>query len=138
MLARIGVWVVALLLSPGLERLLVVCTSPHAGSHIELAHANGSCCTHEHERAAEEPAPGLGDRIDADAPRCVDASLELGKGPLPKPVQLEDGGQSALELVLPFAPIGPEPLVAAIRPPSTGPPRPDPRTALRASTLLLV
>ena len=123
-----------LVLCLGIPRMLVFCTGPHSEGRIEFAHAGDCCCGNEHEEdgQAEEPRclPSEGHG------HCVDLALGIGIGPLPERVVVEHDSPPALHEPPPTAPRGREATAAAIRPPTTGPPRPDPSTALRATTLL--
>ena len=134
--AQVAIWLALLVVSLGLSRFLVVCTGPHCHGAIEIAHLAGSCCDHEHEVAA--PADELGDQICEGHGQCVDEALGIDIGPLPQQLSSPHSDVACF---------GPSPTAAflslwaravAMLPPITGPPRTDPRTALLATTTLLL
>lgn len=161
--AQMVIWIGLMVLALGLPRFLVVCNGPHCDGHIELTHRSGSCCDREHqahaddERAHEETAhrdaclpdegcehQGCGER-DADGDRacqghrgCVDVALGLDTGPLPERVVLEHDDPPCAVAIDGVAPARLRFATTVVRPPPTGPPRIDQRTALRASTVLLL
>jgi hypothetical protein len=123
----------ALVLAMGLPRLLVLCE--HGGeASLEFAVAGGCC----HEDGAPGRTPFEGPA--AGATECCDhASLAVEMAPTPRP------GPGAERDVPPlFGEISPDPnhpppaRQVPPHPPSTGPPREDRRTLLRATSLLLL
>lgn len=125
-----------LVLLSGLPRLLVHCLHLDGGSSIEFLHDDGICCLPP--GAAELPAlpgdePSLGAHYD-----CEHSSLAIDHGNPPRPVLPATPGATAW-LLPQFGPATPTDADdRGRRPPQTGPPRPDHRTALRHSTLLLL
>lgn len=135
-LSQVLAWAALLVLTLGLPRLFVICVGPHGGAHVEVVHASGACCAHDAERRA--PADVDGDAIDDDHRGCTDVALGLGTAPLPKAVSV-DLEQQSYAMVFGFDVTDDRPdTTAGLRPPSTGPPRPDRRTLLLASTVLLL
>ncbi len=130
----------ALVLLLGLPRVLIRCEAGGA-VHVEFAHAPGACCAHQHGGEAHGHARGDRDGGEDAAPHapCEHAELAIDLAPAPR-----DGAAGAVP------PPHADGVVAAARPalrdarlvtrppPATGPPRPDARARLRASTLLLL
>jgi hypothetical protein len=131
-----------LVLAFGLPRLLVLCSHDDGCSSLTFAHAPGACC-HDHSIAAATPRADTGSGHDAALAvphdHCDHSQLAVELAPAPRP----DGdaapgpapacGLVAIELP-PIWPVRAQPP----QPPATGPPRVDRRTALRATTLLLL
>jgi hypothetical protein len=124
----------------GLPRVLVTCSGGDAGAHhVEFVHAFGTCCDHDHGPAAAPlGTPTRPTTPVVDEPGCEHGSFAFEllppershRGPdVPPPQWL---GQFAAPFVRSAA--APHPRT----PPATGPPRPDPRHALRQTTLLLL
>jgi hypothetical protein len=124
----------------GLPRMLVVCTGPHCDARVQFAHAQGGCCDHDHEDAASADPDGDGPEGPCceDHGHCVDQALGIGVGPLPERVGVDREPPPRAQVATTAPPPGPEVEGTVMRPPTTGPPRPDPRTALLASTVLLL
>lgn len=136
-----------LLLCLGWSRLLVVCSGPHcAAAHAadrphRHAHADVRL-EFAHRCACCERRPGIGADDDGPVARaghgaCDDVAFDIGAGPLPQRVNI-DHPDLPVATSLPMPPAPPLLQVTAVRPPNTGPPRPDRRTGLRASTVLLL
>jgi hypothetical protein len=140
-LAALAVIVALAVLCLGLPRMLVVCTGPHCDGRIQLAHAQGSCCDHEHDDAAPSDGPD-GDEPGApccdDDGRCIDLALAIGIGPLPERTGIDREAPPRVQAEPPALPRLPAAALAVLRPHATGPPRADRRTALLASTILLL
>jgi hypothetical protein len=147
---RALVWAVLCVLCLGLHRTFVVCNGPHCDARVEIAHGRGGCDGHDEahggEALAHESAAGARDR-DAGGERCEpdphhcacsDRALALDEGPLPKSVQIHLGSDAPAATTGAEGAFPPPPDVPDRKPPSTEPPRPDARTALRASTVLLL
>jgi hypothetical protein len=136
-LTAVAVIAALLVLCLGVPRMLVFCTGPHSEGRIEFAHASECCCGKEHEEA--DSAGSEPRCVPADGhEHCVDLALGLGIGPLPERVVVEHDSPPLLCAVPPTAVLAGDVAAAALRPPTTGPPRPDPSTALRATTLLQI
>ena len=126
-----------LVLSLGLQRLLVVCTGPHCDRKMEFVHATGDCRAHDHE----DEGSGADDRCDVAGEghgSCVDVALALDTGPVPQRLVLDSPGPACVPAAVYLVSESLPPLAAAVLPPPTGPPRIDQRTELLASTLLLL
>jgi hypothetical protein len=139
-LATLLVAAAACVLLFGLPRLLVTCSGGEAGArHVEFVHAPGTCCGHDHgPAAAPRGAPVRPATPGADEPGCEHGTFAFELLPpershrsadVPPPQLL---GWLAAAFVMPVATA---PRRAAT---ATGPPRPDPRLALRETTLLLL
>jgi hypothetical protein len=140
--ACLGLAIVAL----GFMGSLVVCTQPCCGGHVKMtpgceraaataaAHACG-CCAAKRDRGAGGPA----ERAAPDAcGGCVHVALGVELAPPPEPVEPPAALPAPAPLALPPAPLADATARAPVHPPATGPPRCDARTALRATTLLLL
>jgi hypothetical protein len=136
--------IAAVVLLLGLPRLLIRCTTGDGDVRIEFAHAEGTCCAHDHApvdgSATGAATPARGASAPSAAPHAPCEHEELGielapparNGVVPVP-PCADGA------VVPWAAPAPRAVPRATRaPPATGPPRPDARAHLRASTLLLL
>jgi hypothetical protein len=125
----------ALVLALGLPRLLVLCTNDH-GTHVEFAHAPGACCEHDH---GDAPSPADGGPSLAEHPHCEHTGFAFAVLPAPPPDSHKAPAAMAwlgtIEVPSFALPAHAE---VRTRPPATGPPRPDGRCALRATTLLLL
>lgn len=129
-------WAALLVLTLGLPRLFVICVGPNGAAHVEVVHASGACCAHDAERSASADVDG--DAIDDDHGGCTDVALGLGTAPLPKAVSVDLEHQPhAMAFACDVRDDRPDATVG-LRPPSTGPPCPDRRTLLLASTVLLL
>ena len=142
---QVAAWMVLVVLALGLSRFLVVCSGPHCDGQIKIAGLRGSCCEHElrdshcceHEQS-EAPEDDRGEVVSEGECDCTDAGLGIGTGPLPERVSLDHDSQPCFQPVDLVLPESPHAHGVALRPPTTGPPRTDQRTALLASTLLLL
>lgn len=130
-------WGVLLVLALGLPRLLVVCTGPHRDSRIEFVHQNGTC-GHDHEGEDDAAVGDRGVVAREGHDGCVDLALDIDTGPLPQRVVFDPPSPSCLPAAASLVPESLPPLAAAVRPPTTGPPRTDQGTELLASTRLLL
>ncbi len=130
----------------GLPRALVVCTQPCCGGHVKLTTACEATLAADFGEVASCPCCGGCRKSDGgDAERntsgcrgCVHVSLgtALGMPPAPADVHADPAVFERIDLL---ALQQPQADVAACRhPPSTGPPRCDHRTALRATTVLRI
>lgn len=131
-LATATAWLALLVL--GFPGSWVVCTGPHCDGRIEVAHSSGTCCDAEpHHRGPDDTGATAGEDHG-----CEDLVLGIGPGPLPERLSFDHDD-------------GPDPQTTAgdackissghatvVRPPATGPPRIDRRTALIADTVLLL
>jgi hypothetical protein len=139
----------------GLPRLLVVCRhGPDASlelAHFSVDHRAGGCCQghgpghgrphrtdHGREARLPEREPG-GAPAAAPGDSCEHSSLaiELNEPPRPHRPGIPDAPPAVASLP-PVPPSAPQSRDADRLPPSTGPPRTDARTALLASTVLLI
>jgi hypothetical protein len=150
--AWLGVVIVAL----GWMQSLVVCTKPCCGGHVRLAPrcdapastacaAAGctvasparACCAHD----ATVLARGDGSPQQA-APRrcggCQHVALGVELGLPPEPAHPDAAPMACVAVPPTFAMPAAGDARRVVHPPATGPPRCDERTALRASTLLLL
>jgi hypothetical protein len=137
-------WIVVVLLATGVGRLFVVCSGPHSGPRIELAHPSGDC-SHGTETLAEGPdaggclSEGAAEEQDAEhGGGCVDRALELDPGTKPKApsdtaVALDHFSTAPVYDGRPARDAAPPARVPA-QPPSW----PDPLTALRRCVVLLI
>lgn len=137
----ISVWGLLLPLVLGLDRFLVVCHGPHCDARVEVVHASGSCCGHEHEYEHEhDAAPGStsGDlEIAGCHGECVDTALLIGTAPVPRSSHdLPTPPAVATEIARAFDE-GVD-AVGSLRPPGTGPPRISLRNLLVTTTVLLL
>lgn len=146
--AQVCTWLVALVLCLGLPRFLVVCSGPHCLGNVEFAHAKGSCCDGHHSDRSiagsgprshgEAPAPGE-DSITAQGCGCSDVPLAFEQGPLPSRFAGNLGNPETVTCVSAHTAIHAASEVRSVHvPPATGPPRTDSRTALLATTVLLI
>lgn len=131
-----------LVLSLGLPRLLVLCSHADGSSSLTFAHPAGSCC-HDHTLvpatvdAAHAGTPGGGTQAEPHD-HCNHSELGIELMPAPRPATY---APPVPTLVGDFVAVGVPPASPRAHPsppPATGPPRIDRRTALRATTLLLV
>jgi hypothetical protein len=115
-----------LVLISGVSRMFLVCFSSHAGSHVELAHAEGHCGEHE--------APD-----DAGNDDCEDAPLRIEPTKVPDADAAADVFDAGIAVprVAETARRTPPPLCPDLAP-DTGPPRVDARTLRRRTVVLLV
>lgn len=153
-LLRLVLLSAVLVLGLALPRALVWCHNRDHGLRLEFAHAPGTCCNHDHEARPTPMRCTCGfvhaDR-DADSDRdtgsgvagddhgCQHASVCIDLLPAPPTKTPAAPPPTTLLGCLPppgFAQVPPR--SPANPPPATGPPRPDPRLALRATTLLLL
>ncbi len=126
----------------GLQRMLVLCT--HDGiTSLAFAHPVGACCADPDHPTLRPDTAAPGDQDDQ--PRqgrfddCEHSELAVELAPAPRPAA--DGATDPLPPcgAMPgWLPLPPSAWAAPPRPAATGPPRPDGRTALRATMLLLV
>jgi hypothetical protein len=130
-------WFVLLVLGLGWPRFLVSCTGPHCDSRLEFVHAASHCCDHDHGGGASghgqevSLSPGCGG--------CVDVAIGFETGPLPRKLAVDqDCPAVTWTTTLPSFHAPDELQAVALRPPTTGPPRPDRRTELIESTILLL
>jgi hypothetical protein len=134
---RVATLAALLVLALGLPRLLVLCQHADGDASLVFAHAADSCCHDASEAAAKDH--------DRDGPvlhpcrRCEHTGLSVELSPAPRP----DGAAApTVPTVCGWSTVWTPPLPAMRalprHPPATGPPRVDRRTALRATTLLLV
>ena len=137
-------WLVALAMAvvlSGLPRLLVVCSNSEANWHVEWVHAEGDCCEHDHASASHE-APG--DPLAPTAPRATGnfecEHLEFAAELSTPPHVVKFAATAALTAWLDAAQFTDSraPSDRRRHPSATGPPRPDDRLRLRATTLLLL
>ena len=132
-LIAVAVFAALLVLCFGMRRMMVFCTGPHSEGRVEFAHAGDCCCGHDHEAGGETPEP---ESVRGDGHgHCVDLALGLEIGPLPERVVV-DHDPPLLHAQPKAVPSQSEAIALAVRPPTTGPPRPDPFAALRRTTLL--
>lgn len=154
-LLRLVLLSAVLVLGLALPRALVWCHHGDHGLRLEFAHAPGTCCDHgaSHGLAAprcdcgaqhhdDHDDEGDGDRGSGalrDGSACDHAAVHVELLPTPptRAPALPQPGVLSVSLPPPEFVIA-APLAAAATPPATGPPRPDPRVALRATTLLLL
>ena len=105
---------------------------------MTFLHAAGSCC-HGHEHA---PTTAGGDHDGPCAQPhdgCAHTALSVEMAPAPRPDAKAGGDPAPPCAVLPMPTVTPpSPRAPPPHPAATGPPRVDRRTALRATTLLLV
>jgi hypothetical protein len=130
-------WAVLLVLSLGLQRLLVVCTGPDCDHQVEFVHASGTCCDHapaKHCCAADD----RGETAVAGHGGCVDVALDSELGPVPQRTTFAPPSAPCLAATIDLPATAPRAHATAVLPYCTGPPRPDRRTELIASTLLLL
>lgn len=147
-LARAIACLALCVLGLGLPRFLLLCTPVDGVTHLEFAlRPDGCCADHDHagphDPAATEPAADHGSRGQPDAVAaaspCDCEHTELGTelSRLPRFVMPDACSQQplcGLATALDRFPKGePEP---RLRPPSTGPPRPERRTEQLTSTVL--
>lgn len=147
-LYQILIWTVVVMFCVGLPRLLVVCTGPNCHGRLELLHSQGSWLHHLHENAAgvcqHHQSSGDGVLRDDGNPTqssdggCTDVAYMIDEGPLPERLTLESGDVPLFAGLWPFPCMAPRLRNSTVIPFATGPPRPDPRTELLASTLLLI
>lgn len=142
---QVAAWVVLLVLALGFPRFLVDCSGPHCDGLIKIAGVRGSCCEHEgrdpqwcEQEQCEASEGDLGEVAWEGHCDCTEGVLEIGTGPLPERVSLEHDSQPCFQPIDLVLPESPHANGLALRPPTTGPPRTDQRTALLASTLLLL
>ncbi|MGE3173517.1 MAG: hypothetical protein AB7O97_12910 [Planctomycetota bacterium] len=137
---------VLLVLVTGLPRLLVVCSGPHCEARIEWAHIGERCCAPAPAAPAESMCcgheghgdPDHGPELRAGHDDCVDSALPFGYGPLPRGPHPAPAVAPAVDGAMAFLLPTPRTAHATTRhPPATGPPRPDPRTEHKATTVLL-
>jgi hypothetical protein len=128
-------WSALLILILGLQSVLVVCSGPHCAGRIELAHAAGSCCQ-EHHTDLDHGDDGEGADLAAGHGRCTDVAFPTEPALRPATPTAEREQQKS-PVTLTIAEYADRVTTAAApRPPTTGPPRADRRTALRANTVL--
>lgn len=141
-------WLVLLVVGLGVSQHAVVCNQPCCQGHVKLApscdHAGAkaaanapcACCRHEGHGRAEQP--GEGDRAIAGrgCSGCVHVSLGVDLGLPPLTAAPPSVAPAPLAAVVLERTWRETTSLAVVHPPATGPPRPDRRTALRASTVL--
>lgn len=135
-LLRTAATLALLVLVLGLPRLLVLCE--HECGHVSLtfAHGPGACCHEPAPAAADDGHAGPRTRPD-DGCDHTELAVDLAPAPRPATKAVPD---TAPTCCLPPAATPSLPALRAPprRPDPTGPPRTDRRSALRATTLLLV
>lgn len=133
-LRQVIAWAALLVLTLGLPRLFVICVGPHGDAHVAVLHTSGGCCAHD---GAEGEGSDLdGDVVIADHGGCVDVALGVDTAPLPKAKGVDLQHQTCTFAFPPVAAADQATSSTDWRPPSTGPPRVDRRTALLATTVL--
>lgn len=123
-----------LVMAFGLPRLFVLCTHHGGEATLEWEHPAGSCCHHGDAGAPHDD----GDPAVLPGGGCEHESLAIGLAPPPRNA---DRGEVPAPACVGIAPVAFEPPVWPAEPPhppATGPPRIDRRTALRATSLLLL
>lgn len=136
----LAAWLAALALAivlSGLPRLLVLCKDRDGSVHVEWVHEPGACCTTGGGHALPSGADG-GLPLLAAAPHCEHHEFAVDLASPGRGVQASAADAPPLLAVLP-----PQCFPAAVPPrtrlaSATGPPRPDERLRLRATTLLLL
>lgn len=150
-LLRLVLLSAVLVLGLALPRALVWCHHAGHGLRLEFAHAPGTCCEHDSKRAHAAPpcACGVmhdderdgdhGSGVVRDGSACDHAAVHIELLPTPpsRTPALPPPGLLSACLQPPHFVLA-APIAVATTPPATGPPRPDPRVALRATTLLLL
>ncbi|MBL8750024.1 MAG: hypothetical protein JNK78_12745 [Planctomycetes bacterium] len=126
-----------LVLAFGLPRLVVLCTHSDGEASLEWAHL-GPCCDHEHGAASDDQDDHDGHPAVEARSGCEHASLAIDTAPAPR-----DGANGELPAAHAAFVVHADFVLPARRPPTrlppaTGPPRPDPRTGLRATSQLLL
>ncbi len=125
----------------GLPRLLVVCSAGDGRAHVEWLHAPGACCEHD---AAHGGGPSRDDGVQGDQdalaanPHCEHLGFASELGAPPKGGTPTAAAAAAAWLPPTVAVVAPPTTLRRGPPQATGPPRPDGRLRLRATTLLLL
>ncbi|MBX3464540.1 MAG: DUF169 domain-containing protein [Planctomycetes bacterium] len=127
-----------LVLAFGLPRVLVLCTEHDGSASLAFAHAPGSCCHDATAFVVAAGEPGIGMPCAGAHEACEHSELAVELAPAPRPHAHGAETPPPAGSAPPALPEAPARHAAPTRPPATGPPRPDARTALRATTLLLV
>lgn len=130
----------AMVLLLGLPQVLVLCVHHDGDASLEWAHPEGTCCHHDATVEGRVASEGDVDETPVIAPggSCEHDTLAIDIAPPPQP---ETATAAPLHLAFAIAPfVTPAPMerTTTRRPPPTGPPRTDPRTELRATSLLLL
>lgn len=123
-----------LVLAFGLPRLVVLCTHSDGAASLEWVHP-GSCCDHEHGGTLDDHD---GDPAVEPHGGCEHRSLAIDTAPAPRPDASDELPAARTGFVVPADFVLPSHRSPARLPPATGPPRPDPRTGLRATSQLLL
>ncbi len=136
-LAIAASWVLVL----GLPRLLVHCTDAAGSGRLEFAHEAGTC---RHEANLAHPVHACCTTHGDGAPTlrtdhgCDDVSFVIELLPPERHVGAGQDPPTAIAWVTHDDTVIAAGNATGLRPPSTGPPRTDQRTALRKTTLLLL
>lgn len=142
--AQIVIWTLLAIAALGPRGHVSVCTGDACcaeGAAREAAGCccNCGCCDDDRDEAPADASkaklPGEQNRGVTCTGCCVDLSLPIELGPLPRPTEMPaelacTGATAAFRL-----PEGRE-VVPSVWPYETGPPRPDPRTDLIVTTIL--
>lgn len=132
------------------QQVLVVCRGAHCAGRIEFAHPGETCChcddvpatAHaDAEHGADHGADHGNDHLRGGHGGCNDVRLAQDQGPLPRRLNWNERDSMART----FEPaaerrggVDADVLTDGSAHPATGPPRPQARTALRSTTVLLV
>lgn len=137
-LLRVAATAALLVLALGLPRLLVLCQHAGGAASLTFVHAADSCC-HEHEHAQKAVDRDHAGPCAHPHDRCEHTHLAVEMAPAPRP-DAEAGFDPLPPCAYLTMPSGtlPPPRAPPPHAAATGPPRVDRRTALRATTLLLV
>jgi hypothetical protein len=127
-------WILLVILL-GISRFFVVCTGPHCDGAIEFAHGDAACCEHDHDEASPHDH---GDPVACGSHGCIDLALGILTAPPPGRARPESEQAPAVVAAAAPAALRSRRGAAALRWPTTGPPRPDHLAELRASTVLLL
>ena len=133
----------ALLVLAGLLRGVVVCSTHDGDSHLAFAHAEGTCCHHDHGADAHVLLQHDGDELPRDAQRSdgicehLELGIPLAPGPQPDAHELPDDAPPVATLPLDLDATT-RCASATRRPPATGPPRPSSLLRQRRTVVLLI
>lgn len=126
-----------LVLGLGLPRILVLCEHDDGAATLAFAHASGSCC-HDPTAPGTEHAPDQPGEATRGHEHCDHDDLAVELAPAPRPAAPAVPTAAPTTWCTPQDVPKPAHERAVVRPPATGPPRPDPQLRLRATTLLLL